>query len=564
MIENSALGMKFKYFQEGSVFMRRFLSVLSVILLAMFIYGSAALAAEVIITPDTVYLSLESAHSYGTRDLMAIVSYDNKLTLPGSVSWISSAPSIASVNTSGRVTAVGAGTATITATVGGESATCNVIVSSTYTFTERVTLDKTNINLVMGDTDLLRATFSPSNATIDNLQLVWRTGNPDVATVNKGFVTAIGAGTTTITVEEFYGVSASCTITVSTSPLPTVSVTGVSLNRSAMTLSVGSSDMLTETVLPANATNKNVSWRSNNDAVATIINGLVTAHTPGMATITVETQDGNHTADCIVTVTGTPAVNVTGVILDKSTITLPIGGSDTLTETVLPANATNKNVTWRSDSQFVASVVNGVVMAHTPGTATITVETQDGRFTADCFVTVTVPVTGVRVSPTSLELAIGGSDVLLATIEPFNATNDSVTWISSNTSVVTVTSGGLVTARGVGTATITVETVDGQHTDTCSISVTNTETIPVTGVTVTPTSVTLIAGETRQLTATVEPASADNKSVTWSTSDREVATVTASGLTAVVTANNAGTATITVETEDGTHTALCVVTVPVV
>ena len=169
----------------------------------------------------------------------------------------------------------------------------------------------------------------------------------------------------------------------------------------------------------------------------------------------------------------------------------------------------------------------------------------------------TIPVTGVSVSPTTLSLETGQTGNLTATVSPSNATNKSVTWSSSNTNVATVSTSGVVTAKAAGTATITATTADGGKTATCAVTVTA-ATVPVTGVSVTPTTLTLEAGLTGTLYATVTPSNATDKSVTWSSSNTNVATVSSSG---VVTAKAAGTATITVTTKDGGKTATCALTV---
>ena len=169
--------------------------------------------------------------------------------------------------------------------------------------------------------------------------------------------------------------------------LATVSVTGVTLNKSSATLTEGDTLTLTATVAPTNATNKNVTWKSSDTTVATVSNGVVTAKKAGTATITVATADGNKTATCTVTVKA-KTISVTGVTLNKTSATLTEGDTLTLTATVAPTNATNKNVTWKSSDTTVATVSNGVVTAKKAGTATITVMTADGSKTATCTVTV--------------------------------------------------------------------------------------------------------------------------------------------------------------------------------
>ena len=169
----------------------------------------------------------------------------------------------------------------------------------------------------------------------------------------------------------------------------------------------------------------------------------------------------------------------------------------------------------------------------------------------------TVTVTGVSLNKTSLSLVEGGSETLTATVAPSNATNKAVSWSSSSSAVATVDNSGKVIAVKAGTATITVTTADGDKTATCAVTVTA-KTISVTEVTLDKTELEITEGESTQLTATVKPDDASDKSVEWISSDETVATVDATGK---VTAVKAGSATMTVKTRDGGKEASCAVTV---
>ena len=212
------------------------------------------------------------------------------------------------------------------------------------------------------------------------------------------------------------------------------------------------------------------------------------------------------------------------------------------------------------------STGSGVTILHnysSPGTfnAVLTVTDNEGA-TDQAGVTIQVgstgiPVTGVSVAPTSASVAVNGTQQLTATVAPANATNKTVTWTSSGTAIATVSSSGLVTGLTAGSAVITVRTQDGGFTATSTITVTSVN-IPVTGVSVSPTSISVGVNGTQQLTATVAPANATNKTVTWTTNSTAIATVSSSGL---VTGRAAGNAVITVRTQDGGLTATCAVTV---
>lgn len=169
------------------------------------------------------------------------------------------------------------------------------------------------------------------------------------------------------------------------------------------------------------------------------------------------------------------SISVTGVSVTPTTATLSVGATQQLTPTVAPANATNKAVTYSSNNTGVATVNgSGLITAVASGSATITVTTQDGAKTATSVITVNssnVAVTSVSLSPTSATLSIGATQQLTPTVLPSNATNKSVTYSSNNTAVATVNSTGLVTAVSNGTATITVTTADGNKTGTAAITV---------------------------------------------------------------------------------------------
>lgn len=374
--------------------------------------------------------------------------------------------------------------------------------------------------------------------------ITFTSSDESIATVNNGKVTFKGYGTATITATTASGKTAACTVKINRA------VSGVRLDYSKLSLKTGETAALTATVYPSNAANKAVKWISSAPDVASVDQtGKITGLKPGITTITVETVDGGYTATCNVTVIDSSIVSVTGVKLSATVAELTIGNSKQLTAAIAPTNATNKGVTWSSSNTNVASVSSsGVVVAKGEGTATITVRTDDGGYTAACTIRVSKPspsvvaVTGVKLSAIGIELPVGGNKRLSATITPSNATNKAVTWSSDNTSVAAVNSSGLITAKGEGTATVTVRTDDGGYTATCKITV-----VPVTApekVEISVSADSLKYKETTRVNVSELPV---GYTVQYSSSDESIAKVDSNGN---IKAVGKGTATITVKVID--------------
>ena len=336
--------------------------------------------------------------------------------------------------------------------------TDNVQISVSVT---GVSLDKTEIVLVEGSSEKLTATVEPTNAT--NKNVTWSSDHEAIATVDQnGTVTARRGGQATITVTTVDG-SKTATCTVRVRIQIGEPVQSVGLNKTELALEVGKTGTLEAIVEPSDATNKNVTWSSSNSEVATVDNGVVTAVSAGTAIITVTTEDGAKTATCKVTVNAPQTVPVTGVTLDKTSLDLKTGDNTTLTATVNPESATNKDVTWISDKPEIAAVEGGTVTAKAAGTAIIAVTTVDGGKIATCKVTVTpktVPVSGIQVQGAA-SIYVGDTTKLTATITPDGASNKAVTWDSQNKDIATVDQQGNVKALKAGTATITATAQDG-------------------------------------------------------------------------------------------------------
>ena len=333
----------------------------------------------------------------------------------------------------------------------------------------------------------------------------------------------------------------------------TIPVTSITLNKTSLSLQTGQSETLTASILPTNATNQTVTWSSSKESVVTVDSGKVTAIAKGNATITCTANDGSGvTATCAVTVTD-PIIKVTSITLNKTSLTLEVEKSETLTATVKPDNATDKTVTWSSDKKSVAIVdSNGKVTAKAKGSATISCKANDGSgVQAICAVTVSNPKPDTITLPTEATVTAGQALTLTPTVTPANA-EYTLTWSSDDETVATVDQDGVVTGMKKGKSFINVETDNGK-TAYCKLTVTAAEPVSIE----LPKSVTVTVGGTLTLMPTITPADAET-TLTWKSDDESVARVDANGVLAGVAE---GLAIVTVSTSNGLTSNACKVKV---
>ncbi|MCG8501719.1 MAG: Ig-like domain-containing protein, partial [Firmicutes bacterium] len=543
-----------------------------------------------------------------------------------------------------------------------------------------VSVSPTSLSLEVGQALDLTETVSPSNATIKTVS--WSSSNTSVAAVNSGgLVTAVAEGNATITVTtNDGGFTADCAVTVT----PGSPVSNVALNMPVTASSEPQSENPASSAVDGNESSR---WSATGfpqwievdlGEVKRINRTEVVCHNDRAYQFTIEcktTSGGTYTqvvdrstntqggsiANPItdyftstdaryvrLTVTGAAVytgtwtsilefrvfgnssnpVAVTGVNVTPTTLSLEEGQTSDLTETVSPSNATDKTVSWSSSNTSVATVnSSGLVTAVAEGSATITVTTNDGGFTANCNVTVTSSssLTNVALNKSTSQSSTGwgglaeravdgntsgvwsegsvthtdvteperwwqvdlGQSYTISEIKIWNRTDCCADRLSDyyvfvkNSPFIASTISGLQSESGVTTyhettqpnpsTSIMVSDLSGQYVriqknvnDALSLAevevfgVESGGTVNVTGVNVTPTTLSLEEGQTSDLTETVSPSNATDKTVSWSSSNTAIATVSSSGL---VTAVAEGNTTITVTTNDGSFTANCAVTV---
>lgn len=398
-----------------------------------------------------------------------------------------------------------------------------------------------------GGTYQTKIVFTPGFPTFISLQ--YTSLDTAIATVNQnGIITAVSPGTTTVIVKDLLtGKVALLQIIVSKG------VNGINISG-YNSINTGETVQLYATVTPTDAGNQTLAWSSSDTSIATVDqNGLVSTYKGGTVTIYATSTDGTNIQGQF---TMTVVQNAQSVSLNQSTITLKTGQAQALTAIFTPADTTNKNVTWSSDTPSVAAVdSNGNVTAISRGIAVITATTEDDGFTATCTVTVTQPVTGVSLVQSTVNIGIGKQIKLVPVIAPVNANDQNVTWESSDP-CVTVDSDGTITGNYAGTSVITVTTEDGGMSSMCVVNVGS----AVTAISLNKSQMTLIEGLSDTLSASsISPSDAINQTVTWQSSNPSIAAVDANGK---VTAIAPGSAIITCQATDGSGIfASCNVTV---
>ncbi len=345
-------------------------------------------------------------------------------------------------------------------------------------------------------------------------------------------------------------------VTVSAAAIPVTGVTIVDPTGSS-TMYPGTTRQLSVNIVPSAATNKNVTWESTDTTVLLVDgNGTVNAVKAGNASIIARSvSDPAVFGQYAITVSSIPVASVT---VAPATADIMVGGTVTLSASVLPANAGNTNVIWGSSNNAVATVNNGVVTGVSAGTVTITAAAADGSgHSASCTVTVSAPilVNSIALSKTSTELAVGSSETLTVAVAPTNASNKTVNWSSNNTAVAAVDN-GTVKAVSAGTAVITASAADGSGVSaSCTVTV---KASAANTFTISETAVNLTAGSTKQLYTRLDSADV-TAGTSWSSTNTNVATV----VNGKVTAKSAGTATISAIFDVGgtRYTAYSTVTV---
>ncbi len=428
------------------------------------------------------------------------------------------------MSSTGLVTALAQGTATITATSEGKSATSRITVSLVPIDTISVT--PRSASVAAGQSLQLVARLSDSKGSnLTGRALTWETDQPTIATVSStGVVSALTAGRANITASA-EGKSGSASITVT--PVP---VASVMIQPGAATILIGKTQQFTATTLDASNTvlpGRSITWISGAPSVATVTqSGLVTAVGAGSALIFAASEGISTSVTVTVSTVGVAQVRMTppsGTVQQGKTLQLAAQPVD-----VNGTPITGRAVTWNSSTPTVASVSStGLVTGISQGSADITA-TVDGVIGTSAITVTAIPVATVQIVPGTPTLTVGQTLTVQALLfdaqgAPLSTAGRTIGWAVSQPAVATVSLSGLVTALSAGT-TVLQATVEGTIAQTV-VTVTG---VPVASVTLAPTTASLNIGQTRAVTATAKDAAGNvltGRPVSWSSSNVAVATV---------------------------------------
>jgi len=525
--------------------------------------------ASIKILPDEISLGI----NYSQNLKISNASSNN-------ITWTSSNPDIVSVD-NGKITGINTGEAYIKVSDGLAIALCKVKIIDNYVGVASISLAKSEETLLLNDTIKLTPTILPINAS--NKIPIYVSSSPDIVSVTpSGYITAkkVGSANISITIEDkalIYKINVVDKITLEDIK-----------TQSSVMLKQNGTARLSVTYIPENATDKTVTWKSSNPSIVTVdTNGNVKGVSPGTATITVISNDGSHVATSKITVTANNTtkkvenndvtttknqnttnntnIKLISISLNKTTLSLNVNEEQTLSVIYNPNNATDKEVTWKSNNPEIVTVNNlGKIKAISPGTAIVTVTSNDGKYEAKCNITVLKTDTdnqnnekkliSIKLSEEKLKLKKGQDAKLEVIYNPNDTINKEVIWSSSNEEIVTVNN-GIVTAVSPGTATINVKSIDGDIEAKCNVTVYSD--LPIESIKFEKERQIVYVGSTINLTTIATPENTMIDNPIWSSSDEYVATIE----DGTVTALNVGTTTITLSDEKNEISASIIVNV---
>ncbi len=403
-------------------------------------------------------------------------------------------------------------------------------------------------SLDVGTTKKITVSHLPSDLSAPAYS--WQTSDASIITVdNQGNINALQVGEATLTARaDKLNLSATSKVTI----LP-IHASSIEVNPESTTLLIGESIQLEGVVLPENATDKTIIWKSENESVITVSDdGLVKAVGPGKARVTATSGTSSGYSE----ITVNPILAET-VILSANEVSLFIGSSTTLTATIEPENTTDKEIIWSTANDQVAKVSDGIITGAGAGKTIITASCGDASSTCEVSVE-PVKVTEIRLSDENLRLEMSDVIQLSAIVIPEDATNKKVNWITEDANIAEVDENGLVAGISEGTTKIIATAEDGNFSAFCDVVVT------LKGLILTKEYLQMLPGTTDLIHVLYSTNEKAYLNATWTSSNPNIAIVTGDGIgtnSAVIEAKELGTTTITATSSDGTKSTSCTVEV---
>ncbi len=427
-----------------------------------------------------IFFSINSNKVYADNQTITLnrnnisigINYNVKLTVnsnysfnPSDVSWFSNNESVATVD-NGTVTGHNAGVAIITAILNDYRATCVVTVSANYVKITRISLNNSSDEITLNQTKKITANVEPSNAT--DKRLTYTSSNSSIVSVDgSGNITGISLGTAIITIASSTNdVKASLLVKV----IDRIALKGIKINES-ITINEKTSSKLSINFTPNNATNQKVTWKSSNPNVVTVDQtGAIYGVSPGNATIQAISNENGYVSSCRVTVNAL-SKDLTKITLNKHEVTLNVDDEEILSVSYEPSYAEDQNVKWESSDKKIATIENGKIKALKAGTTTIKAINEKTKLEDTCTVTVlSRPIKSISFEKENQTIYLGNQLSLKTISNPVDSSINNPIWSSSDESIVTVEN-GVITAKKIGTAIITISNEDGTISATTNIQV---------------------------------------------------------------------------------------------
>ncbi|MGB7527884.1 Ig-like domain-containing protein [Sphingobacterium cellulitidis] len=493
------------------------------------------------IVPEKLKLELPNTNVFVGDSVIVKYSIDppNTTNITSySIDWTSSDPTIFTVKDA-KIKGLKAGKAKLTANIRGTNVSSEIEINVKDVLAKIIELNSATGEVKVGEIFKLIATVKPENTT--NKELVWESSNKAIATVVDGEVKGLKEGEVVITVKTKDG-SASATAKIK---VVTIKVSKITLNETQGTITVGNTFKLIAKVDPENAHNKALTWSSSNTTIATVDqNGNVIGKKEGEVIITVKSNDGSASASAKIKIV---TIKVSKITLNETQGSISVGNTFKLIAKVAPEDAHNKALTWSSSNTTIATVdQNGNVIGKKEGEVIITVKSNDGNVSASAKIKVfTIKVSKITLSETQGSMEVGHTYSLFADVGPVEAHNKGVVWSSNNTTIATVDQNGTVFAKKEGTVVITVKSAENPNIHaTCTLKITPARVVMVY---LSVRYREMNIGDKFTPNASVEPSIAQNKTIIWSSSNPQIATVDQNG---TITAKSPGSVEIIATSQD--------------